>query len=93
MNFYNKTFHVIEYTDAGNCYETWLGTVNCSLSYITTTYRCINITCDQNQTLDTSFDPPKCVDNPPECDEEDTSFPALKNQEAVIRKKLCFEVA
>ncbi len=41
-------------------------------------YRCLTTTddkeCDENQTLDMNATPPMCVDNEPECTEEDTSY-------------------
>jgi len=40
-------------------------------------YRCNTSTCDDNQTLDTSFDPPKCMPTVPTCEDNetlDTSF-------------------
>ena len=47
------------------------------------TSRCVT-SCDENQTLDTNVTPPVCIDNPPTCDQNDTTFPTLKDKESVI---------
>ena len=40
--------------------------------------------CDDNKTLDRNAVPPVCVDNPPQCDQNDTAFPTKADNQEII---------